>query len=76
MNDLGQGNHSLLTSLMQATLRPSNAVELLVNSPFNVLIVSEVFLPDIPRSFASQYNMNVPCLQLFSISVNLFACIC
>ena len=64
MNDLGRGNHSLLTSLMQATLRLSNAVELLVNSPFNVLIVSEVFLQDIPRSFASWSNMNAPWLQL------------
>ena len=49
MNVIGWGNHSFLSSLILATLRPSNAVELLVNSPFNVLIVSEVFLPDTPR---------------------------
>ena len=53
MTVLGRGNHSQLFSLMLATLRPSNAVELLVNSPFNVLIVSEDFLPDIPRSYTS-----------------------
>ena len=53
MNVIGWGNHSFLSSLILATLRPSNAVELLANSPFNVLIVSEVFLPDTPRSFAS-----------------------
>ena len=60
MNVLGRGNHLLLFSLMLATLRPSNAVELLVNSPFNLLIVSEVVLPDIARSFASWSNVNVP----------------
>ena len=65
MNDLGRGNHSLLSSLMLSTLRPFIAVELLVNFPFNVLIVSEAFLPNIPRSFASWSNMNVPWLQLF-----------
>ena len=64
MNVLERGNHSLLSSLMLATLRSSNAVELLVNYPFNVLIVSEVFLPNIPRPFASWSNMNVPWLQL------------
>ena len=64
MNVLGRGNHSLLSSLMLATLRPFFAVELLVNSPFNVLIVGEVFLQDIPRSFASWSNMNAPWLQL------------
>ena len=60
MNVLGRGNHSLLSLLMLATLRPSIAVELLVNSPFNVLIKSEVFLPDIPSSFSSWSNINVP----------------
>ena len=40
MNVIERGNHSLLSSLMLATLRPSNAVELLVNFPFHVLIVS------------------------------------
>ena len=65
MSVLGKGKRSLLSSLMLATLRPSNAVELLINSPFNVLIVKEVFLPDSPRSFASWSNMNVPWLQLF-----------
>ena len=61
MNVLGRGNDSLLSSLILARLRPSNAVELLVNSPFNVLIVSEVFLPEVPRSFA---NINAPWLEL------------
>ena len=64
VNVLWRGNHSLLSPLMLATLRPSNAIELLVNSPFNLLIVSEVVLPDIARSFASWSNMNVPWLQL------------
>ena len=53
MNVLGRGNHLLLFSLMLATLRPSNGVELLANSSFHVLIVSEDFLPDIPRSHTS-----------------------
>ena len=60
MNVLGRGNHSLLSLLMLAALRPSIAVELLANSSFNVLIISEVFLPDIPSSFASWSNINVP----------------
>ena len=60
MNVLRRGNHSLLSSLMLATFRPFVAVELLVNFPFNALIVSEVFLPEIPRSFASWSNMNAP----------------
>ena len=50
--------------IWSATLRPSNAVDLVVNSPFNVLIVSEAFLPDIPRSFVSWSNMNIPWLKL------------
>ena len=57
-------NHSLLFSLILATSRPSNAAKLYANSPFIVLIVSEVFLPNIPRSFASWSNTNVPWLQL------------
>ena len=64
MNVLGRGNHPLLSLLMLAILRPSIAVELLVNLPFNVLIESEVFLPDIPSSFGSWFNMNVPWLKL------------
>ena len=64
MNVLGRGNHSVLSLLMLATLKASIAVELLVNSTFNVLIVSEVFLPDIPSSLATWSNMNLPWLQL------------
>ena len=64
MNVYGRGNHSLLSSLMLATLRPSIAVELLINSPFNVMIVSDAFLPDISMSFPSSSNMNVNWLQL------------
>ena len=44
-NVLGRDSHSMLSSLILATSRLSNAVELLVNSPFIVLIVSEVFFP-------------------------------
>ena len=64
MKVLDRGKHSLLYSLILATLILSNAVELLVNSPFIAWIASEMFLPDIPRLFASWYNMNVPWLQL------------
>ena len=71
MNVLGRGNHSMLSSLIVATLRPLNAVELLVNSPFNVLIESETFLPDITRSFASWSNMNVTYYYLLSLYFTL-----
>ena len=55
---------SLLSSLILATSRPCNAVKLLLNPPYIVLIVSEVFLPDIPRSFVIWSNINVPWLKL------------
>ena len=64
MNVIGRVNHPLLSSLLLATLRPSIAVELLVNFPFNVLILSDAFLPVISRSIASWSNMNAPWLQL------------
>ena len=70
MNVLGRGNHSLLSLLMLATLRPSIAVELLVNSPFNVLIVSEIFCQLV------QYECILAAAIQKSISVNLFAGTC
>ena len=64
MNVDGRDSNSLLSSLILATSRPSNVAELLRYSPFITLMISEVFFPDVSKSYFTWFNYNVVLLQL------------
>ena len=64
VNVVGRDSNSLLSWLILATSRPSNVVELLRYSPFIALMVNEVLMPDVSRSYFTWFNYNVALLQL------------